>query len=489
MPRVDEGESVKRLVVSLFVLVALAATACGAKGDRTQVAEEGVPAAPADEETVADVASVGTFGDLEGVCGPDLMGTTVTVDPAEAGAGTDKLYLGTANERASQIRPGLLKEMWDASVAFTEWCNAQGGIGGLEIELVDLDGEVLKVEEAMATACADTFAMVGGGYAQDLLVFSGKPTTDFHECGLIAVTGFAVSTDFAEANGVIQPVPNVAYEKTAAWFEQLVELYPEKMEKTAIVWGQLDSLEANKDQMVALGEQVDGVENVADISYDAIGTADFNLIAQQVLSSGATAVGFVGEPNNLSKLSQKLLEQGYEGVIFADTNHYDELLLTTSGPEAAEGLHLRSAIGMFEEATEGSATQQLLDVIDEYGPDNTKLASLTGQSFSAWLLFAVAANDCAKSNDGVLTRDCVMESLLSINEWTGGGLHAEADPGNGTPPECSLMIIVKDGEFTRLTPELDADGDDGDGFNCGKLGVIEVEGSFGEGKIDPSRPY
>ena len=34
----------------------------------------------------------------------------------------------------------MFKEMWDASEAFTKWCNDAGGIGGLKIEPVDTVG-------------------------------------------------------------------------------------------------------------------------------------------------------------------------------------------------------------------------------------------------------------------------------------------------------------------------------------------------------------
>ncbi len=80
--------------------------------------------------------------------------------------------------------------------------------------------------------------MVGGGYAQDNQIFSGKPESDFHQCGMIAIPGFAVSTDFSEANGVVQPIPNPVYEKPTTWMEDLQELYPDEMEKSPLRVGQ-----------------------------------------------------------------------------------------------------------------------------------------------------------------------------------------------------------------------------------------------------------
>ena len=35
-------------------------------------------------------------------------------------------------------------------------------------------------------------------------------------------------------------------------------------------------------------------------------------------------------------------------------------------------------------------------------------------------------------------------------------------------------MVVEDGEFVRLYPEIDGEGDDGDGFHCPEDGVSEV---------------
>ncbi|HKY15014.1 MAG TPA: hypothetical protein VJM33_08825, partial [Microthrixaceae bacterium] len=188
----------KRLPAALLTAFALAA--CGANGGDTadDTSDDEVATTTTGSPSSDDAT---TFGTMESPCGEDVGGTTVSVAVEEAGRGTDKLYIGVANDRTNEARPGLLAEMYDATVAFANWCNDQGGIGGLPLEVIDLDGQLTKVEKAMTTACTDTFAMVGGGFAQDNLVFTGKDGSDFHRCGMIAFAGFAVSTDFSEANG------------------------------------------------------------------------------------------------------------------------------------------------------------------------------------------------------------------------------------------------------------------------------------------------
>jgi len=471
----------KRHLLQAVLCVVLVASGCSASKDGASSAEEdgaksSTTAAPAG-------ATVTKFGDLDSPCGQKLdNGKTATVRATEAGTGTDKLYLAVANERSSTIRPGLLQEMWDTSLAFVKWCNDQGGIGGLQLEAVDADGKVLQVESAMATACSKSFALVGGGWAQDQLVFSGKEGSDFHKCKMIAVPGFAVSTEFSEGNGLIQAVPNPSYTKPSNWIEQLVALYPEKMKKTTVVWGNLPSLKANKDQIYAVGKTIDGFGAVPEVQYDAIGQPDWSLVAQQLKDTGATAASFVGEPQNFAKLSQALKAQGYTGVLFADANQYDNVLIDTAGPEAVEGVAVRQGFHMFEEADQWPATKQYLDMMKNDGPPEAKISALGMQSMAAWLLFSTAAKACAETSGGEISRDCVLDEAYKITSWTSGGLHAETDPASRLPQECAMLVQVKKGKWVRLDPK---DSSAKDGFHCSK--VVKVEGDFGTGNVDPTR--
>ena len=111
--------------------------------------------------------------------------------------------------------------------------------------------------------------------------------------------------------------------------------------------------------------------------------------------------------------------------------------------------------------------------------------------WNALLLFATAANDCAESNEGTLTRACILIAADAIDEWTAGGLHAPTDPGpeGGPSPQCSMLVVVNsDGEFERLHPELGGDDDDGDGFVCDEDSVVEVPANAGLGAIGEDQP-
>lgn len=465
----------KRTLAMLVCVLAMVATACGASGDEGASEEE-------NESTQTTEAGGGSdsFGDLDSPCGEG----EATVAEGE-GPGTDKLFVGVANDRSAEIRPGLNKEFWDTAQAFATWCNDQGGIQGLPIELVDLDGQVVNVEAAMTTACTGVFAMVGGGFAQDQLEFSGKEGSDFHQCGLIDIPAFAVSIDKSLSNGKVEPIPNPANKISTQWVRDLMKVYPDETEKMSIVVGELPSMLTVKTQFEAAAE-AEGLELGDSISYPVTGADDWGPYADRVIESGATSVYWIGEPSNAASLQAKLAEKDWDGIVLHQTNAYDAVLFS-AGDGSAEMAVLRTAFHPFEEREDWPAIDQYLTMMESV--DGAKIAALGLQAMSSWLLFAVAADECATQNDGVIDRTCVLEQAAAQDDWTAGGLHVPTDPGGAEPPECGLLLAVEGDEFVRRWPEIGGEGDDLDGFSCPEDSVVDVDISdLGEGNVDPDRP-
>ena len=470
----------KRTLAILMCALALVAGACGASGDEEGAVEE---EESGQSEQGGSQGGGDGWGDLESPCGEG----DATVAEGE-GPATDKLMLGVANDRTAEVRPGLNAEFWDGATAFAEWCNAQGGIAGLPIELVDLDGQVLNVEAAMTKACTGVFAMVGGGYAMDDLEFSGKEGSDFHECGLIDVPAYAVSVAKSLSNGQVQPLPNPSNAKGTQWITDFQQLYPEESKKAIVVYSKdLPSLEAIKVQWDVLVEEVGGIENLSPITYPLVVT-DWGPYADAVIESGATSIFWIGEPGNIASLMQALEQKEWEGIVVAEANIYDDVFLETAGAAANENIIVRMAFHLFEEADQWPAVQQYLDNLEEHVPGG-KSALLGMQGTSAFLLFATAANTCAEKNDGVIDRNCILTEAAAIEDWTAGGMHSPTNPGVEEPPECGMFVTVKDGEWVRLYPELEGENDDQDGFHCPKDSIATVTEKLpAEGAIDPSRP-
>lgn len=244
-----------------------------------------------------------------------------------------------------------------------------------------------------------------------------------------------------------------------------------------MVFGDLPSIRDNKDQTKLSAAEFDGWGFVDDVSYNAVADNDWTQIAQKVASSKATAVGFVGEVENFGKFLPALRIADFDGPVFADINQYDPALIEAAGVDA-EGVYLRSAFRPLDEADVHEPTAQFKAIFEKYAPGEA-ISGLAFNAFSAWLLFAKSFNECAES--APVTRDCIYEKAKAVTEWTGGGFHAQANPGENLPSGCSIVVTVKDGEFTRAYPEIDSADDDGDGFSCGDPGYVTIEGNFGKG--------
>jgi len=473
----------RRIGIACLIAVTTLAAGCASKSnDKANAGANGGDTAT----TVAGGAGAAKFGSMASPCGKAPEGKKVTIKADEAGRGTDKLYIGVGNDRTAAAQPGLNKELWDTSVAFAKWCNDQGGVEGIQIEPVDIDGQLIKVEAAMTTACSDTFALVGGGLVFDDQVFSGKDGSDFHKCKLIAIPGFAVSTDFSAANGVVQPLPNPAYTKSAVWLHDIAELHPDKVGKSVAVYAEgVPSIAINRDQNKATAAKaVPEMKFGDDISYKLIGQ-DFSVIAQKVIDSGAKAMLFVGEPVNLSSLLSELRSKAWDGIAFAETNNYDPKLFV-KGDDVANGILIRTSYHLFEESKEYPAVGQLVDIIHRDGPADPTIAALSIQSWSSNLLFAQSVKDCVEGGNGEISRVCVLDAAKKVDNWTAGNLHSPQHPKSNLPNECEMLLTAENGKFKRLFP---TDPVKDDGFHCDEKLRVKITGDLGKGVIDPSLPY
>lgn len=210
--------------------------------------------------------------------------------------------------------------------------------------------------------------------------------------------------------------------------------------------------------------------------------------ALKLEESGADTINWVGDVSFLSDFLTAARQQGWQGSVISETNIYDEQLL--AGGEAVEGTVARVVVHPLEEADDWPAVRQYLDMVEQYVPDGV-VGPMGMQSLSAWLLFATAVNECGAANDGLVDRECVLVQAAAVDDWTGGGLHAPQDPAGASDAvasPCGLLVVVEDGEFVRLTPQLGGENDDGDGFHCPPDGVSQVPANAGQGAIDPDRP-
>ena len=118
----------------------------------------------------------------------------------------------------------------------------------------------------------------------------------------------------------------------------------------------------------------------------------------------------------------------------------------------------------FENAEVNQAVADYLAVMAQN--EDYKAGQLGMQAMSAFLLWATAADACESD----LTRQCLVDQLAQVSEWTGGGMHAESDPGANLPTDCGIVLRLDGTSFVREHP------DERGTYDCDPRYVVTVTG-------------
>jgi ABC-type branched-subunit amino acid transport system substrate-binding protein len=464
----------RRLLAIASVLV-LVVAACGRSDEDT----EGDGGEQPTDTTAAgsgEGLDAGAFGDLGVLCQEAPEGETLAAG-SDPGVTADSIQVSTFSDPGFSGRLGLNQEMFDTAEAFTNWCNEHGGINGRRIELKLRDAKLTEFQQRVIEACDEgDFMSVGGG-----AVFDDTGQADRLACALPIIYGYAVTAVAADADLSIQPIPNPGDQQPIGAMEYLEATFPDTTDAVGIFTGQIETTQVvadrNKEAMEGLGWNI-----VYEGSYNPQGEQTWRPFLEPMRNNGVKGLYWVGEPNNLSKV---LSEAASLGITFdwvlTDANHYDEQV--TSVGAAADGTYVRTAFFPFlnpDQAKENPATEQYLELINDYDPGG-KIANLGAQGLSSWLLFAKAANECGVE----LTRDCVWEKALAITEWTGGGMHAPQDLSTRDASNCYALLAVEGGEFV-LDEGIEPDNGI---YNCADGNVFALKGDYGTGAKCPNPAY
>ncbi|MEZ5140737.1 MAG: hypothetical protein R2711_18790 [Acidimicrobiales bacterium] len=418
----------RKLVVLLSVL-ALLATGCGDRGSDASGGTGGDTTAPADG---GDGGGSGDFGDLKAVCGPSEGGGEVVDDPAEAqGVSADEIVVGTVADPGFQGRPGLNQELFDSGEAFVQWCNEQGGINGKTLKLSEHDAALTEYGPVIDEACDTDFVLVGGGAVQDNLW-----ETTGAECGLVDIAGFAVTAakaglagDAPDKRRTIQPLPNPGDRYPVGAPSSCSRIARRRRPRRLPLLRLRDHRAAARQGAAGPRADRDHLRRPAGLQHQRRGQLE---ALRHRPRDRRRAVHEVHRRAHQRR--QPAGRHGPGGLPARGPVLRDQLLRPDPARRRrprGQGVFLSSAFAPLEEADQNPATKQYLDLV---GAVDGKVSVLGLQSMSAWLLFATMAKDC--DLDGNLTRSCLLEKAAEVTEWTGGGLHAPANPGENKGSEA-----------------------------------------------------
>jgi ABC-type branched-subunit amino acid transport system substrate-binding protein len=332
--------------------------------------------------------------------------------------------------------------MSDAVAAFIAWCNEQGGINGREVVGNYYDAKITEVTNAVTQACSEVFMLVGEGWALD----SAQEEVRLG-CDLPMVPAYTVSAEAANAPLMYQGVPNPVDLWTSGGGAMLAEQYPEEVQNAAVMFGNFSATIDTKDKVLEAFPNIGWNFLDCPQEYNLQGETDWRPFVHQLEDCGAEAVYFVGSAYpNFQNLLDAAAQEDYNPLWLTDPNSYLASFAEWNGSGNGDNVHLRTAFTPFEQADDNPATQQYIDIVEANDGDISQLGQ---QAASSFLLWATAADACGAD----LTRDCVMEELSQVTSWTGGGMHAEANPAENEPPSCAMLLKLDGTEWVQAGPE------------------------------------
>ncbi len=413
----------------------------------------------------------------------------------DVGVKADEIDVTTFSDPGYSGAKGLDQELFDTAAAFTNWCNSFGGINGRKIHVTLADGKLFESQQRMVEACdAKTFMAVGGGS-----VFDDTMQKDRLGCksgAIPQVAGYLVTVTASDSDLTKQPLPNPGNSQTVGAYNYLKQKFPQDWSHIGIMTGEIATTEVvakrNQEALEGMGAKI-----VYNGLYPPQGTDNWRPYVSAMQAKGVKGLYWVGQPAGLGQMVSAAKGLGLKlDWIQTDANHYDPTLFTNANPQsAANGIYVRSAIAPFlPGAPMNAVTSQYVQLVKQNDACTSavsttggtactatkKIAYLGDQSMSAWLLWAKGVDACGAN----VTRDCVWAQLNKVTSWTGGGLHAETNPGTGVAPACYVLFEAQNGKFTM--PNINADNGI---YNCDPSNVVALKGNYGKGAKCPNPAY
>ncbi len=403
---------------------------------------------------------------MESPCGPgDATGSSTGVTDTE-------ITVTGFSDSGGQVG-GLNKGIDDASLAFVEWCNGQGGINGRQIKLEHRDAALFNyTNDVVAPACEDSLALVGG-----LAVFDDAGAQSQVDCGLPNVPAAAVSSMQAGADLTYMPNPSPPNQLMVGMATELLKRHPDAAQKAGIVHGDVASLEYIQTRMMEALTSI-GYTFVWDETA-AIGESNWPPLVVGMQRAGVRYLVPVSAWEEVVNLEAAEEQQGFAPEVTAlETNFYQANYPAQSGGNA-DGNYVQLTTWPFGEADQNPAMEEFLAALEAAVP-GVAPEQLGVLSWSAWLMWAQAAKNAGSD----LTRETLVTELGKITSWDGGGLHGTSDPAANEPSPCFILMQIEDESFKRVFPTEADDAaiyEEGQGFSCNPDYIVDLTTNFDNG--------
>ncbi|MFC7381061.1 ABC transporter substrate-binding protein [Sphaerisporangium rhizosphaerae] len=356
---------------------------------------------------------------------------------------------GSSGGAAEPIRVGLIvsltgnytplgSEDKKAVELAVEQVNAQGGLLGRKVELVERDDKTAPDQGIVAfnQIKGQIDALIGPVFSNSALAV--EPLTERAKIPQLSL---------APAQEQVEPIKSYVF-VTPALSNMYAERYlqyiqSEKITKIAVAHDTKSAYSvAGHKAMVALAPKY-GVSVVADEPYETT-TSDFSAIFTHVRDSGAQALVFWGSGAPGVTVGKQYAASGLKVPLFLTAAQASKLWLEPMG-SAAEGMTVQSAIGVIGDHLPDSKQKQVIDQMatpfkQKYGYPPPQFAQ---DGYSASLLLFEAIRKA-----GTTDKEKVRQALENMDLVTPNGrFRYSATDHSGLKPDYISVNTVKNGQF------------------------------------------
>ena len=392
----------------MLAVLAVGALLLGACGH-----SDPAPTAGGATTTTAGAAArpaTGDFGTMKGICGPGDASSSDEV----RGVTASEIQIGVLNDATSTLAPGLGAGYLDVATAFTDWCNAAGGINGRTITFVARDAQITQAAARIIDSCQSDFMLVGGATP-----FDANTVQPREECGLGAIPAYAASPEAIESE--LQALPTRVANKQAnlGIINHLEPEYGDAFQKIGML--AIDTPSLLKPSESFRDALENGGYNVTSFQKLPLTTDNWRTVVQPLVGK-ADAV--MPPSTDLTAMFRAMNDIGYEPEILVNAgNMYGQALIDSLAAVPIETpFYLPTTIYPLELEDQNPATKLAHDLTDEVGSELPWDAGAI-PSWASWLLFAQSATACGDD----LTVDCVIETATAEQDYTAGGLLSGVD--------------------------------------------------------------
>lgn len=382
---------------------------------------------------------------------------------SDIGVTADEIRIAVVADVDNPLKPGLFQGTVDGVNAAVKSVNANGGVAGrkLKVDFIDSKLSPATTRNAIITACAEDFALVGTAAA--FITNVDDETKCVDQAG--AATGLPDLASFVtgpqQCSPVAYPVnPSAIVCSTKDQHPQTyqgsvgVPTYLQKIrgkDLHGLFLATNDSAVGQRAQDLLLAFAAAGglkSDQHPYVSASAPQSA-YTPIVLKMKSDDSNLAVVAGGTSLMLALRSEAQLQGIDlnKVVWDCYSCYDKQL-----PEAgaiADGVYQGLSVLPFQD---GKANANLQALIKGVGDGQLDQFSVYG--FAAVLLFKEAAEKALAANgESGLTRAALLTALSGIHQFDAGGLIGGNDIANRRFGPCFLVMQVQNSKWVRIHPK------------------------------------